>query len=270
MHVSVDSIPSSCLGRIGLAVGLLLLVPLMMQIGCASGGDPRPPAVVSRIRESSVLLGIPDRFTYSSATALGGRVVLTTRHSTEGRPDPALFWHPRAGVFVAESMQRGNGEIPPDSEMRSIAQFLERSTRDWRVIRVPVDVPRSSPAAEIAPVRVAPGGRLRSGDVLLVGGHLVAAPATSDSLEEGTTFRLGYGEVIECTPEGIIKYRSLGGDPIDSGMSGGPIFTLVEGEPFLVGITIGEYNRFLFGTTEVGLCIPHEVVEFLAIVHEHQ
>ena len=268
MHVSADSIPSSCLGRIGLALGLLLLVPLMMQGGCASGGDPRSPAVDSRIRDSSVLLGIPDRFTHSSATALGGRFVLTTRHSTEGRPDPALFWHPRAGVFVAESIMQGDGAVPSDDEMRSIAQFLERSTRDWRVIRVPAGVSRSSPAAEIAPVRVVPGGRLRSGDVLLVGGHLVDAPATRESLEEGTTFRLGYGEVIECTPEGIVKYRSLGGDPIVSGMSGGPIFTLVDGEPFLVGITIGEYSRFLSGTTEVGLCIPDEVVEFLAVVHE--
>ena len=163
-----------------------------------------------------------------------------------------------------------NGSSSSSSRTRPLAVPDESRPSAGSSCRLPAGVSRSSPAAEIAPVRVVPGGRLRSGDVLLVGGHLVDAPATSESLEEGTTFRLGYGEVIECTREGIIKYRSLGGDSIASGMSGGPIFTLVEGEPFLVGITIGEYNRFLSGTTEVGLCIPQEVVEFLGVVHEQR
>ena len=242
------------------AAGVLLLLPALMETGCASGVDPRSPATVSRVRDSAILLGVPEHSTYSSATAVSDRLVLTTRHSTGSLIKGSPLWNHRSGVFSADPLASGSGEIPCDDDMESIEQFLERSTRDWCLVRVPNSVVGEGVAGGVLGLNTTSFVTLRPGDTVLAGGHFLPPTPELDSIRRGATFRLGYGEVTECTSDGIIRYRLLGGDPLTSGMSGGPIFALVDGEPILVGITIGEYTRFLSGTVQVGLCIPEEVL----------
>ena len=245
------------------AAGVLLLLPALMETGCASGVDPRSPATVSRVRDSAILLGVPEHSTYSSATAVGERLVLTTRHSTGSLIKGSPLWNHRSGVFRADPLASGSGEIPCDDDMESVEHFLERSTRDWCLVRVPDSVVGEDVADAGLDLNTISFVKLRPGDTVLAGGHFLTL-SELDSIRRGATFRLGYGEVIECTPDGLIHYRWLGGDPISSGCSGGPIFALVDGEPILVGSTIGEYTRFLSRTVEVGLCIPEEVLGILA------
>lgn len=244
----------------GSAVGVLLLLPALMETGCASGVDPRSPASVSRVRDASILLGLPELSTYSSATALSDQLVLTTRHSTGSLIKGSALWNHRSGVFRADPLGRGPGKIPEDDEMESIEQFLERSTRDWCLVRVPSSVVGKDAFDGKSPFGSSGPAAIHPGDTVLVGGHFLPPRPQLDAIRRGATFRLGYGEVTQCLPNGIILYRLLGGDPITSGMSGGPIFKVVGSDVFLVGITIGEYTRLLSGTTEVGLRIPPEVL----------